>query len=63
MASPCDTCRWYSYAHVNEHWHGHICLAPDYQHEMRRKKPMGEGAEPRRACGHHVPEEVDTRCD
>ena len=53
----CDLCRWYSWAYVNESWHGHVCLAPDYQHEMPRKKVAEAGEDPAKACRHFTEKE------
>lgn len=53
----CDGCRWYQWAYLNAHWYGHLCLAPDYQHEMPKKKAIRDGEEPEEACRHFAAKE------
>lgn len=56
----CDLCRWYTWAYVNDAWQGHVCQAPDYQHEMAAKKAFDRGRErPEDACRHFAWKEMD----
>lgn len=53
----CDLCRWHTWAYVNDAWFGHVCQAPDYQHEMRQKKAIHDGQAPEDVCPRYVRKE------
>lgn len=59
MMHLCDLCRWYTWAHVNDNWKGHVCLAPEHQHEMSHKKAFDCGREePEEICRHFTRKEM-----